>query len=68
MSAAIPLFQQFRSLPLQEQIKLSTQINQFLMQCFETITSVQNENEAWQLLSKQGLNKAYSDDEPNYNR
>ncbi len=65
-SAPFQLFQQFRLLPLQEQIKLSVQINQFLVQYFEKITHEQNDQEDWELLSKSGLNKAYSDDEPDY--
>ncbi len=70
--APIQLFQQFTLLPLQEQVKLSSQINQFLIHYFETITREQNEqrekNEQneWQILSKQGLNNAYSDNEPDY--
>jgi hypothetical protein len=65
-SAPFQLFQQFRLLPLQEQIKLSVQINQFLVQYFEKIEYEKNDHEDWELLSKNGLNKAYSDDEPDY--
>lgn len=65
-SAPFQLFQQFRLLPLQEQIKLSVQINQFLVQHFEKITHEKKDQEEWTLLSKNGLSKAYSDDEPDY--
>ena len=65
-SIPVQLFQQFRLLPLQEQIKLSAQINQFLLQYLETFTRERNEQNDWQLLSQQGLNAAYSDDEPDY--
>jgi hypothetical protein len=65
-SAPFQLFQQFRLLPLQEQIKLSVHINQFLVQYFEKIEYEKNDQEDWELLSKNGLNKAYSDDEPDY--
>jgi hypothetical protein len=67
-AAPIQFFQQFRLLPLQEQLHLSAQINQFLVQYFEQLTHQLNETERanWQLFSKQGLNKAYSDDEPDY--
>lgn len=60
------LFQQFRLLPLQEQIKLSVQINQFLVQYLEKKTQSKDDLHEWELLSKQGLNNAYSDDEPDY--
>ena len=66
ISVPIQLFQQFRLLPLQEQLTLSAQINQFLVQYFETLTREQNDQKDWQLLSQQGLNAAYSDDEPDY--
>ena len=66
VSEPIQLFQQFRLLPLQEQLTLSAQINQFLVQYFETLTREQNDQKDWQLLSQQGLNAAYSDDEPDY--
>ena len=66
VSAPIQLFQQFRLLPLQEQLTLSAQINQFLVQYFETLTREQNDQKDWQLLSQQGLNSPYSDDEPDY--
>jgi hypothetical protein len=71
-SAHIALFQQFTSLPLQEQLKLSSQINQFLILYFEKMTRDQkerldkNDQNEWAILSKQGLNNAYSDNEPDY--
>ncbi len=65
-TAHIQLFQQFRLLPLQEQLHFSAQINQFLVEYFEAINREQNDQKDWQLLSKQALNKAYSDDEPDY--
>jgi hypothetical protein len=64
--APIQLFQEFRLLPLQEQLTLSAQINQFLVQYFQTLTREQNDQKDWQLLSQQGLNAAYSDDKPDY--
>jgi hypothetical protein len=71
-SVHISPFQQFTSLPLQEQLKLSTEINPFLIQYFEKMTRDQkdqldkkDQNE-WAILSKQGLSSAYSDDEPDY--
>ena len=65
-TAHLQLFQEFRLLPLKEQVQLSAQINQFLIQYFETLTNEQEDQKEWQLLSKKGLNKAYSDDEPDY--
>jgi hypothetical protein len=64
----IQLFQQFRNLPLQEQLQLSAQINQYLVQYFEHLTRDldQEERKNWQLLSKKSLNNAFSDDEPDY--
>jgi hypothetical protein len=62
----VQLFQQFTLLPLQEQLKLSAQINQFLVEHFETIFHEQNQSNEWHFLSKQGLNAAYSDNEPDY--
>lgn len=64
--APVQLFQEFRLLPLQEQLTLSAQINQFLVQYFQTLTREQNEQKDWQLLSQQSLNAAYSDDELDY--
>jgi hypothetical protein len=64
--APVQLFQEFRLLPLQEQLTLSAQINQFLVQYFQTLTREQNDQKDWHLLSQQGLNAAYSDDEPDY--
>jgi hypothetical protein len=61
-----PLFQQFRLLPLQEQIKLSAQINQFLAHYFDALSKEHNDLTNWQALSKQALSKAYSEDEPDY--
>lgn len=60
------LFQEFRLLSLKEQVQLSAQINPFLIQYFETLTNEQKDQKEWQLLSKEGINKAYSDDEPDY--
>ena len=65
-SAPFQLFQQFRLLPLQEQIKLSVEINQFLVKYLEKTTKDKDDLHEWELLSKNGLNKAYSDDEPDY--
>ncbi len=61
-----PLFQQFTLLPLKEQMKLSAQINQFLVEYFDQIVSEQVERETWQTFSKQHLGEAYSEDEPDY--
>ena len=64
----IQLFQQFRNLPLQEQLQLSAQINQYLVQYFEHLTQDldQEERKNWQVFSKKSLNNAFSEDEPDY--
>ena len=68
MVTQIDIFQQFTALPLPEQLKVSQQINQFLLQYIEQITKQTEESEKnnWQYFSKQQLATAFSEDEPEY--
>ena len=68
MVTQIDIFQQFTALPLPEQLKVSQQINQFLLQYIEQITKQTEEAEKnnWQYFSKQQLATAFSEDEPEY--
>ena len=68
MVTQIDVFQQFTALPLREQLKVSQQINQFLLQYIEQITKQTEEAEKnnWQYFSKQQLATAFSEDEPEY--
>ena len=68
MVTQIDVFQQFTALPLREQLKVSQQINQFLLQYIEQITKQTEEAEKnnWQYFSKQQLTAAFGEDEPEY--
>ena len=68
MSTQSDVFQQFTALPLPEQLKVSQQINQFLLKYIEQITKQTEDTEKynWHSFSKQQLADAYGEDEPNY--
>ena len=68
MTVSTDVFQQFKMLPLPEQLKVSSQINQFLLVYIEKITKQTEEAElnTWYSFSKQGLSNAFGEDEPDY--
>ncbi len=62
------VFQLFTALPLPEQLKVSQQINQFLLQYIEKISNQTEDAEKnqWNYFSKQQLANAFGADEPVY--
>ncbi len=66
--ATLEYLQNFKTLPLSQQMQVSQAINQYLMEYFSHLTTEieEKEHSSWQHFSTQNIAKAFGEDEPEY--